>query len=316
MLDESLRFDEGNADLVADLEAAFGDWIWQEGQNFQPNDIHLKSMFRIANKHVFGNQLDQNVRKFVKPESECQGAERMAMAGYSFGWKRGEENEYIEVIRHDAKDNFFIVMNSLIHEMIHMFDFHFGPMGKQFQKWNAVGTFNWNYQFPLLPVPGYTPPARYGHLSMNKMEPDQLPDELRRDLDKPARIEALARPRQYQYPADVDTIQTLNGPEEIPVAKKGYKYRMGQLDGFYDVHGGFFQQLADRANGLGFAIDDVFHPDRTYKFRRLDEDPDETPEDLRYMTGEAFVERVFSRIKDPGKFLDYEDPENWSITLV
>lgn len=314
MLDESM-LTEGNQAVIADIESSFGDWIWQEGANFSPNNLHLKQMFRIINKHIFGGELDDNVKKIVKDENSLRGPERGAMAMFEFGMIHGIGEEYLAVVKHNQKDNFFIVFNSMIHEMIHMYDYRFGPMGKQFQKWKACGCFNWNYPHPRHRYDAVgIRDARRSHLADVDMDPDQLPDELRSELDKVPRIPAQAHPRQYQFPAKPGLVMTPRGPAPFPKPLP-MKYRMDQLDGFYDVHGSFFQQLADHANRLGFSIDDVFYPNKKYAMQRIDEDPDETPEDLRYLEGEA-IKEVFDRIEDPGKKLDFKDENNWIISLV
>ena len=314
MLDEA-TLDEGNGQLISDLENAFGGWIWQEGRNFSPNALHLKQMFRILNRHVFGGELDESVRKEVVDEASLSGLQRQAMATFAFGKVKGLCSERLTVVRHAAKDNFFVTLNSLAHEMVHMYDFKFGPMGKQLDKWYAVGGLNWNYPHPSAPLTAHgVRDARRLHMRAAGIEPKHLPDELARELDAVPRIAAQAHPRQYQFPAKPYVKMTPEGP--MPATRPlDVKYRLGGIDGFYDVHGDFFRQLADRANSLGLDVEDVFYDGKKYAMRRVDEDPDETPEDLRYMAGEA-VRCIFDHIRDEGKSLEFDDADNWRIVLV
>lgn len=69
-----------------------------------------------------------------------------AMAAFTMGCCRGVQNELI-IVRHPHGANFYVAVCALIHEMIHMFDFHFGPMGKQLDKYGAVAMYNFNYPF-------------------------------------------------------------------------------------------------------------------------------------------------------------------------
>ena len=94
------------------------------------------------------------------------------------------------------------VEDTLIHEMIHMFDFHFGPMGKQLDKYGTVAMYNFNYPF-MDPRTGkcLSPGASANVMNARLMRfnsIEQLPDELLDKIKDPSKNDDW--PRQYQLP--------------------------------------------------------------------------------------------------------------------
>lgn len=120
------------------------------------------------------------------------------MAAFTTGCCRGVPNELI-IIRHPHGANFYVAVCALIHEMIHMFDFHFGPMGKQLDKYGTVAMYNFNYPFVdprtgRMISPGANANIMNAALARFK-DVGQLPDEIYRKIKDPSKNDG--RPRQY-----------------------------------------------------------------------------------------------------------------------
>ena len=207
-----------------------------------------------------------------------------AMAAFTMGCCRGVQNELI-IVRHPRGANFYVAVCALIHEMIHMFDFHFGPMGKQLDKYGAVAMYNFNYPFTDQDADRTIPPGANANIlnaaRARFRDIGQLPNELVDRIKDPSKNDK--RPRQYQLPGmpirpvqDPDTGELV--PQSAPLPKK---YVMDDLDGFYDVHGDFFMNIANMINRYGFGITDVFTKEtplrmtKTYESEKPPENPAE-----------------------------------------
>lgn len=104
-----------------------------------------------------------------------------AMAAFTTGCCRGVPNELI-IVRHRRGANFYVATCALIHEMIHMFDFHFGPMGKQLDKYGTVAMYNFNYPFVDPRTGRMMPPGANANIMNAALarfkDVGQLPDEI------------------------------------------------------------------------------------------------------------------------------------------
>lgn len=128
--------------MVSDIEAAFGDLIWSRENNYEPQDRDLYLMFDIINAGLFDGKLDRTIDKFVlredlisKGPEKYHGMEH-ALAAFAQGIVKGQPSEII-MVKHLRKDNFFMIFSALIHEMIHMYDYHFGPISQQMERFGA-----------------------------------------------------------------------------------------------------------------------------------------------------------------------------------
>lgn len=115
-------------EIVYAFETRFGDWIWQTTNNYTPNRFDVKDIFKIFNKYIFEDKLDVNIPILLKPENEMQNA----LAAFAFG-KRYNESIEILVLKQSTKNNFFITACAIAHEMIHMYDYFFGPLSSIMQ---------------------------------------------------------------------------------------------------------------------------------------------------------------------------------------
>ena len=86
-----------------------------------------------------------------------------------------------------------------MHEMIHMFDFHFGPMGRQLDKYGTVAMYNFNYPFMDQDTYRMIRPGTNANIMNAKharfKDVGQLPNELVDKIKDPSKNDW--RPRQY-----------------------------------------------------------------------------------------------------------------------
>lgn len=278
-------------DIVDHIEQCFGDKLWDTEWNYVPSESDFQLLFNIINHDIFGGKLPNTTKVLLKEELIPSGPKKYrgmenAMAGFLHGYKLGKETEII-LVKHTKKDNFFILICSIIHEMIHMYDYHFGYMRKQLEKYAAVCRYNFNYPDPFTGI--QAPPSRTDPSAMKirqmcnvrnaqlfGLSGSQLPDEL---IDKILHPGVDMRPRQYAYPGrirkltDIRTGEDFERPSALPI-----KYNMHPVDGFYDVHGEFFKKYADIANSMGFGITDVFDSHTPRKMRKVFEQSETRPE--------------------------------------
>lgn len=273
-------------------------------------------MFDIINNGLFDGRLDRNINKFVlredlisKGPKKYRGLEQ-ALAAFGQGVVKGQPCEII-MIKHMRKDNFFMIFSSLIHEMIHMHDYHFGPISQQLQRFGATGGYNFNY-----PIPGFPPPSTAEQLAISNfmnaqragLHPRQLPDELQSKIMDPLRD---PRPRQYSFPAEPVSAVDKETGERVPAARAlPQKYQMNPITGFYDVHGSYFMSFANKANEMGFSINDVFTGMKEeMAMRKVFENRKKKPANV----AEA-IKGLF-RSKDPITAI-YVDENNWYVEIM
>ena len=193
-----------------------------------------------------------------------------------------------------------------------MFDFHFGPMGKQLDKYGTIAMYNFNYPFVDPRTGKMMPPGANANIMNAALarfkDVRQLPDEIQKKIKDPSKNDG--RPRQYQLPGqrirpgmDPDTGELV--PQAEPLPKK---YTMDDLDGFYDVHGDFFMNIARLVNTYGFGITDVFTKEtplrmtKTYESEKSPANP-----------AEAICRFLKS---DEHKGFDYQNKDNWFVELT
>jgi len=82
---------------------------------------------------------------------------------------------------------------------------------------------------------------------------------------------------------------------------------MDDLDGFYDVHGPFFKQFADKANAMGFGVTDVFTAAPEQLAMRKVFESGGTP------SNEA--EALYAFFDAGHKAFEYRDADNWYVEI-
>ena len=136
--------------LLQNIESLYKDRLWNPHQPFSITDKDLHIIFDIVNDGIFGNRLGRGIPKTVlKAERLATGAHKYrgmqgALAGFTAGNAQGDPQELI-VVRYDGMMNFFDILCAIIHEMIHMYDFEIGPLGRQISKYGAIAAYNFNY---------------------------------------------------------------------------------------------------------------------------------------------------------------------------
>lgn len=253
--------------MIADIEKAFGmgERIWDDKPNFALSKDSPETMFGIANKYIFENRLNQFEPKEIVDESVSPDYKKV-MAVFSSGCVAGQPHKLI-LVKHAEVSNFFNAFCAVVHEMIHLYDHEFGPMGKMLRDNLLVGQLDWGpgyhsdvaqaldaTEFPRMEKPGEMP---YSGPRL-KLRRDQLPD------DMPA---AMAKQYQFpwfRHPAFVEMFKHgLLHPGMLPA-----KYVLSDVS-MYDVHGRYFKLLADRANYVGFDVSEVFDASRPHRLRKV-----------------------------------------------
>lgn len=303
--------------IVQNLESAFKDALWDADKPFDINDNDMHLLFDAINDGLFQNKLGRDVSKFTLKASLIPSGPRKyrgmehALAAFTTGCCRGTANELI-VIRHPNGANFYVAVCALIHEMIHMFDFHFGPMGKQLDKYGTVAMYNFNYPFADPRTGRIMPPGSNANIMNAALarfkDIRQLPDELVDKIKNPSKNDG--RPRQYQLPGariqpgrDPDTGELV--PQSAPFPKK---YAIDDLDGFYDVHGDFFMNIARLVNTYGFGVTDVFTKETPLKMTKTYESGSASSNPAEILL------RFFK--SDEHKGCDYKDKDNWFVEFT
>lgn len=257
--------------LLQNLEMVYKGDLWEPRRAFEVQEKDLHLVFDMINDGMFGNRLGRGVAKVVlKAEAIPTGPMKYrsmqgALAAFAAGQAKGDPQELI-MVSYRGRLNFFDIACALMHEMIHMYDFEFGPMGEQFRKYGAIAVYNFNYPImdprsgrPVLPRNGLEQSmanaANAAAAGFKSVE--QLPDELRAKMKNPGLNDG--RPRQYQVPGQVVGSHTWpdTGERHVLTRPIPAKFQMGVPDGLYDVHGQFFQNWAQKFNDMGFSVCDV-----------------------------------------------------------
>jgi len=316
-------FESEKPTIVKNLESAFKNALWDFDKPFDINDNDMYLMFDAINDGLFGNKLDRGIPKFTlkaelisKGPAKFRGLEQ-ALAAFTVGCVRGMPHELI-IVKHNNKQNFFTLTCSLIHEMIHMFDFHFGTMGKQLDKYGVTASYNFNYPFIDPRTGKMIYPSSKSQMSQINMlnamasgfqSKKQLPNEIMDKILNPEKNDM--KPRQYQLPGIQDGAYTDPDTGEIHPISKPYpkKFTMDGIDGFYDVHGDFFMNIANTVNSYGFAITDIFEDSTPTKMTKTYESENRQPANA--------AETMFVFFKDDEhKSCDYRDKDNWFVEIM
>lgn len=309
--------------IVKNLEDCFPGLLWDPDRQFNIGDNDVYLLFDAINDGIFSNRLDRGIPKFTLKVDNIKNGPRKyrgmenALAAFMVGCVKGIPRELI-MVKYNVKMSFFTMVCSLIHEMIHMYDFHFGPMGKQLDKYGIVASYNFNYPFmdPRTGRPVF-PRSKKELADVNRLNAmfsgfqslKQLPNELLDKIDNPEKNDA--RPRQYQLPGvkagtakDPDTGITYPTPKPYP-----RKFTMDAVDGFYDVHGDFFMNIANTINSYGFCVTDVFSKSTSTRMTRTYESEGAAPKNA--------AETMFAFFKDDEhKGCDYQDEGNWFVEIT
>ena len=267
--------------MIDDIEKAFGlgERTWDSGANFSPNRIHMISMFDIINKYIFESKLDRSEPKeIVDPVKRPEY--RNALASFSVGQVKGAPHS-IQLVRHPRMTNFYITFTAMIHEMIHFYDFAFGPLGKMINECVAVGHLNWGqeygspsaclrdagFSYKQNPMDPNSPKASTG------LELSQLPDDM---------PNGVRMAKQYQFPAFVNkqaadvALHSIANPRVSPQLRGAFlknrtlypkKYELSEIS-MYDVHGAYFKRLAERAKYMGFDVSETFDPSVPHRMKK------------------------------------------------
>lgn len=278
--------------MVEELEQMFGlgEHTWDAGPNFRPNRLHLIGMFDIINRHVFDNTLDRTEKKEVV-ESSSDPSLKNTLAGFSHGNVDGMEHKII-VVRHPVNSNFFNVVCSLIHEMIHLKDYMNGPMGFMLREKLMVGQLDWGA--------GYFDTIDQS-LADAGLKRSQLPDDMP-DFDTST--------KQYCFPEFKNKVAAAVALKTglYRDCDKPEKYKLA-FNSMYDVHGSFFRGYAEKANRFGFDVTETFDVWRPHVLRK-------TWESLEDKNVPPWLIAAVKSLKSKDRIAyEYRDPKNWGIEI-
>lgn len=113
--------------IVNDFEKEFGDLIWSHDFDYQISKADLRKAHHIFNKNIFESKLDETLPIVVVPYNGQRGK-----GSFRFGDPSGKGIELKQDFKFvkNSDDNFFKTICVLAHEMIHQYDFNFGPWSK------------------------------------------------------------------------------------------------------------------------------------------------------------------------------------------
>ena len=107
--------------IQVEFEEAFGDRLYSKKFEYDVVESDLKKIFMIANKHLFKEKLNVNNVIFT-----VMSYKRKDKGTFKAG-KDASQKDLIGIVKYD-KDNFFQIVNVVLHEMIHLYDSKFGPL--------------------------------------------------------------------------------------------------------------------------------------------------------------------------------------------
>lgn len=110
-------------EIQVEFEEVFGDHLYSKKFDYDVTADDLKKIFMIANRHLFKEKLNAEDVKFVVMLDR-----RKDKGTFKIG-KDNASKDVIGIVKYD-KDNFFQIVNVLLHEMVHMYDSKFGQLGK------------------------------------------------------------------------------------------------------------------------------------------------------------------------------------------
>lgn len=304
--------------IIKNLELCFGSALWDASKPFNVTDNDLHLMFDVINDGLFENKLNRGISKFtLKAETIPTGPQKYrdlenALAAFTIGQVKGVPNELI-IVKHSFKCNFYIILCALIHEMIHMYDFHYGPMSKQLDKYGAAVVYNFNYPFIDPRTNKKIEPSVQANIfnaqAAGFQHSEQLPNELLSQINDPSKNNM--HPRQFQVPGQqIKPFKDPNTGELIPRAEPlSKKFKMDDLDGFYDVHGDFFKNIASTINSYGFSITDIFDQNTPIKMTKTYESENTIPSN----PAETLM-KFFKTDEHIG--CDFQDENNWFVEIT
>lgn len=112
--------------IVEDFEKEFGSLLWHRGFGYEATPEDLTKMFKIVNEHIFRSKLDNDIPFTVRRSSNasCKGC---------FGFGKNQFGKWVKgmlIVANPSGDNFFQIVNTLMHEMIHNFDYMYGKVSQ------------------------------------------------------------------------------------------------------------------------------------------------------------------------------------------
>lgn len=113
--------------IVDDFEREFGDLIWSHSFDYQISESDLRKAHHIFNENIFESKLDESLNIVIVPYNGQRGK-----GSFRFGDPSGKGIELKQDFKfvQNSNDNFFKTICVLAHEMIHQYDFNFGPWSK------------------------------------------------------------------------------------------------------------------------------------------------------------------------------------------
>ncbi len=107
--------------IQADFEKVFGDKLYSKKFDYDIVEDDLKKIFMIANKYLFKEKLELDDVMFAVMTDK-----RKDKGTFKAGID-SKQKDLIGIVKYD-KDNFFQIVNVLLHEMVHLYDSKFGPL--------------------------------------------------------------------------------------------------------------------------------------------------------------------------------------------
>ena len=106
-----------------DFEKAFGDKLYSRKFDYDVTVDDLNTVFKLVNHWLFKDRLDiNNISIIVSTDVDTHKEKGTFMLGVN------KDNKHVMGIVKYEKDNLFQIINVFIHEMIHYYDFTYGPL--------------------------------------------------------------------------------------------------------------------------------------------------------------------------------------------
>ena len=124
-----LIFEKKNPLIVA-IDKEFGEYYWNVDFIYEPNKKDLDRMFDIVNETMFGNKLPKLDVKLMHENHDGIYGSFCALCIDEKTNKIIELDKPFITVINWGKDNFSNVLDTLCHEMIHAYDYYYGPAKK------------------------------------------------------------------------------------------------------------------------------------------------------------------------------------------
>lgn len=112
--------------MQLDFENAFGDKLYSKKFDYDVTSNDLTTMFNLINHWLFKDKLDINgVSIVISTNVNVHNEKGIFRLGVN------QDNKHVIGIVKYEKDNLFQIINVFIHEMIHYYDFMYGPLKKK-----------------------------------------------------------------------------------------------------------------------------------------------------------------------------------------